>query len=601
MAAVVVTAQNIRLTDAEATTHFGDVGGGQGGSLETDFFYQNTNCYARKGGTSARGIFHENSSAITSSSVANPSSILCGADHELVTGETVLIAGHTGSTPSINGTHVVTVTGATTFTIPVNVTVGGTGGTAIRQHDLTVAGQTTVMFKAICTTPGLLDPKASDGWQLAVGSGQSDYYLADVHGNDTYPIRSSWLIVPVDMNVSAYRDETVGTPVLTTGNYFGLEYDQNGTSKSPNQGMDAVDVGAGLTLVGGDGGDTDGVWADFIDFDEGTVNNRFGYATSFEGVLYFFGQMVIGSASATVFSDASKTIVFPDGLFAQGFSGITVDLQSATTDVDFIQTVFLGKGSSATEETRPQLLVTGTSGNLLADTCTLDSFDTITLTSGATLLDSIISNTKQILLGGGALTGCTIFGADTADGVAFIDTNTLANIATCDFTFSDGHAIEITATGTYSFVGNKLSGYGGTPGSNLVVSSGSNDAFIYNNSGGLVTINISGGGDTPAIRNGAGATTVVNNDVAVTFDEMKNLTEVRVYEAGTTTELAGIEIATAGSDDDRNFVASVAASTVVDYTLVSELYEIIRVEDFTWPTADQTIIVAQRLDGNFVD
>ena len=120
-------------------------------------------------------------------------------------------------------------------------------------------------------------------------------------------------------------------------------------------------------------------------------------------------------------------------------------------------------------------------------------------------------------------------------------------------------------------------------------------------SGWLVTIKIAGGGDTRAIRNGAGANTVVNNEVAGTFDEMKNLTEVRVYEAGTTTELAGIEIATAGSDDDRNFVASVAASTVVDYTLVSELYEIIRVEDFTWPTADQTIIVAQRLDGNFVD
>jgi hypothetical protein len=67
--------------------------------------------------------------AITSSSVANPTSIAC-TNHGLASGETVTITGHTGSTPALYGDYVVTVTGASTFTIPVNVTVGGTGGTA---------------------------------------------------------------------------------------------------------------------------------------------------------------------------------------------------------------------------------------------------------------------------------------------------------------------------------------------------------------------------------------------------------------------------------------------------------------------------------------
>ena len=40
-----------------------------------------------------------------------------------------LIAGHSGSTPSINGSHTVTVVDPTNFTIPVNVSSGGTGGT----------------------------------------------------------------------------------------------------------------------------------------------------------------------------------------------------------------------------------------------------------------------------------------------------------------------------------------------------------------------------------------------------------------------------------------------------------------------------------------
>lgn len=69
---------------------------------------------------------------ITSSSVANPSVITCPVAHGLTTGDTVLIAGHSGSTPSINGEQTVTVVSTTTFTIPVNVTVGGTGGSFTR-------------------------------------------------------------------------------------------------------------------------------------------------------------------------------------------------------------------------------------------------------------------------------------------------------------------------------------------------------------------------------------------------------------------------------------------------------------------------------------
>lgn len=71
-----------------------------------------------------------NNVAITSSSVANPSVITTAAAHGLTTGNKVILRGHSGSTPSIIGTtYTVTVTSPTTFTIPVNVTVGGTGGT----------------------------------------------------------------------------------------------------------------------------------------------------------------------------------------------------------------------------------------------------------------------------------------------------------------------------------------------------------------------------------------------------------------------------------------------------------------------------------------
>lgn len=67
--------------------------------------------------------------AIATSSVADPTVITTSAPHGRTTGDEVTIAGHSGATPAINGTWVVTVIDATTFTIPEAVTVGGTGGT----------------------------------------------------------------------------------------------------------------------------------------------------------------------------------------------------------------------------------------------------------------------------------------------------------------------------------------------------------------------------------------------------------------------------------------------------------------------------------------
>lgn len=68
--------------------------------------------------------------AITSSATGDPATLTTAA-HGITIGATqvVTIAGHTGSTPTLDGTHVFTAVTATTGTIPVVVTVGGTGGT----------------------------------------------------------------------------------------------------------------------------------------------------------------------------------------------------------------------------------------------------------------------------------------------------------------------------------------------------------------------------------------------------------------------------------------------------------------------------------------
>jgi hypothetical protein len=68
--------------------------------------------------------------AITTAAASNPCLITTGTPHGLVTGQSVTIAGLTGSTPAIGGAYLATVESPTTFSIPVNCTVAGAGGTA---------------------------------------------------------------------------------------------------------------------------------------------------------------------------------------------------------------------------------------------------------------------------------------------------------------------------------------------------------------------------------------------------------------------------------------------------------------------------------------
>ncbi len=95
---------------------------------------------------------------------------------------------------------------------------------------------------------------------------------------------------------------------------------------------------------------------------------------------------------------------------------------------------------------------------------------------------------------------------DANGGMLISSTTSLTNVSGLSFiSDSTGHAILITATGTYTFTTFTYTGYG---------ASATTDASVFNNSGGLVTINVTGG-DTPTVRNGSGASTNVVSSVDV--------------------------------------------------------------------------------------
>ncbi len=68
---------------------------------------------------------------ISSNSIANPTVITTSTAHGLINQDYVTIVG-SNSTPSIDGVHQITYISSTTFSIDVNVTVGGTSGALIK-------------------------------------------------------------------------------------------------------------------------------------------------------------------------------------------------------------------------------------------------------------------------------------------------------------------------------------------------------------------------------------------------------------------------------------------------------------------------------------
>lgn len=92
-------------------------------------------------------------SVIATSSVASPSVITTTAPHGLSGGTAyVTISGHSGSTPAIDGDWLATITGASTFTIPVEVSSGGTGGS------VTVVASLPATDGDGWTTPDVTEP-----------------------------------------------------------------------------------------------------------------------------------------------------------------------------------------------------------------------------------------------------------------------------------------------------------------------------------------------------------------------------------------------------------------------------------------------------------
>lgn len=371
-----------------------------------------------------------------------------------------------------------------------------------------------ILAKINITTYGIINTSSLEGVSYQIGSGGSAYYNYFLFGSGLdYPFTGGWQLLAIDPNEVQYRNATVGSPDLSLANYYGLFADIISSAKSDNVVHDALDFfdsGKGLTLSGGDGADTDGRFQDFIDFDEGDALNRFGVSTTKDGIIYVLGTLSVGSGTVdTVFTDSNQVLVFPDARVGTGFFGLRFRNFTSSNVYNVENCSFIGKGNiTASVDTRPDYTVVGSSGAVNFTGSTFNVFRNVEATSSVTLRDCIFLSGNEIVQSGATFDGCTYSEATTRDGTASLKMDNPDLVLNSVFNFSDGHAVELLTSGTFTFDANFFNGFTGDD------TSGS---AIFNSTGEHITLNIVNLGDSPSVRNSNGSVTNIINAVNLTI------------------------------------------------------------------------------------
>lgn len=414
--------------------------------------------------------------------------------------------------------------------------------------DMTATSVSHYIAKINATNSAGLLTRAAPALGIKMGNSNTIYYEWYLFGSDNYPPLGGFQIVPINPNIAGYRDNTSGSPSLTAVDYWSIISDFSAGSKAENLVIDAIDVGAGINLVGGDGADPDGVWESFVDYDEGTANNRWGFCTSDLPTIFFLGKVAIGETSAgtstaTAFTDSGKTLIWRNGLTSTGFHRLLIDLNTAATAVNITDCVFDSQGQvdndgdrgyTTTEDTRPILEYQGTSGTSSFSGCNFTNWQLFTLTSASDMTSCKFTNCGTIDTAGGDISNSVVSGFTGAVDDSAVIWNSTANPSgdLDGMTFvapsNANHAIEFTATGPLIIDLNDIdfSGYTNTVDSNAA-------PLNILRTTGSVTINASGcTGLTAAGYKTAGATVNIVLDpvtVQVTTQEADGTAVGSVY------------------------------------------------------------------------
>ncbi len=425
--------------------------------------------------------------------------------------------------------------------------------------------------------PNAISTEALGGMRLLVGSSTAAYKSWYLKGSDSYAY-GGWTNEAVNPSLTA--DATYGSPT-TTLLCFGYAINSiNAVFRGNPFGIDAIRYGRCEARIAG--GDATNGYASFTGFAavNDSVSNRWGLIQSVDGGFLWKGLITLGYGEAVNFVSTNVQILVANTKkVTAAFNKIEVRNAASNISLDGVSFLALGTVSKGSWENIDDATV------YLAS-CTFTKLNTFIFKSLTTSQAVTYRQCGVVTQGNSQLLDC-IFDRP-ANYTAIISDNP-EKVVGCEFTSSGtGHAIEATTPGTYTFSGNIFSGYASQDGST------GNEAF-YNNSGGLITLNISNSGSNPSVRNGINSTTIVQNTKTLTLTGLVDGTEVIILEAGTTNELYNLEEKQTGIDPQYSYVATQAVDIAVHHVA----YEYKRIRNYMLSNYDATLPIEQTYDRTY--
>lgn len=459
-----------------------------------------------------------------------------------------------------------------------------------------------------CGVAGLLNTKAAGG--LAVrfcGATVTDWFEVYVAGSDDYPsaVSGGWVMLVVDVEKAKTASDAVnGTPPATTAiRYVGVSTQTTAMPRmADNTWVDAMwrlpAATPGILVEAQNTGSVD--W-DFDDIVSTAEASSWGTAKTGPGGSVQLNTPVRYGANDAVthgFSDTNKTILWEDWDVDASFYGLEVIGGSGAQSFELGIKTGTGDAATGAQGCVIQAAAAGQRWFFTADDanvdvcnvygCTFNHADDLQIGSATvSFVSTLLVDCTAATVSNAEILRCSIIDANTLDDVAFMITDDLTDVVFCDFSFSDGHAIELTTprVASQASKGNLFTGYGATT---------STDAAVFNNTAGAVTINVSDLGDSPTYKDGASASTIVDSPVSYTLTNLVAASEVRIYRLSDGVELDGIESSGTSFVFNYNYVSDTDTKVIIHRT------------DYEWQRINVTMgnsnvsqQVIQRPDLNF--
>lgn len=466
------------------------------------------------------------------------------------------------------------------------------------------------------TGRAVVDTVANGGFGVFMSDGGSTNYKVYYTDGSDVSLATGWRCFVADPN--ATPTATNGASV-TAGSVGGLggQLVTVAAAAGRNFAVDAIRYGTGLSISRGESGNAAGFST--VTTQNDNVSNQYGVfaASDTGGVLQ--GELTIGvddAATDTYFEESNKTILVPD---KNPLSPANVNTSSLFTGVNVVggaTTCILNNISFFTADSHDKgyfYANDGTNDPLLVDLdgCTFQEWGETRMSSNTEISNTTWISCEAITLNSGTLDNCTV---ETGVGGTYVfaagTPNNISNTSFIGGGTGGGHAFEVTSGGTYSFVGNGFTGFGGNT---------TDDAAVHINGGGTgiaVTFNITGGGTggpdqgftfklTPSVDTGGGISTVafisavtVNINGLPVVGPTDNATEIRVFDTGTSTEIVGV-----GTENHRTstYSFSLSSGTNFDVRLLNLDYVPAFISGITANTDPTNIPVDLKLDRVYSD